>query len=323
MIKYASALETHTLFSQGLEKVADTRRKEFVDQIAKFIETLKPDKDKHIYTLTLAMGASEFYGPNANWDYWPEEELAPVSDSFGHKTFLNAGLFLFHKNKDKSKTLGQVLLALYNPIMRRVELIERFDRDKCELHDLTENVYDRLLAGEFLPRSMGAHIDHDICILKECGNKAKTRAEYCRHAKNMLGEILPDGRRICVINPRPRFFDISIVGVPADKTARTLGTLEEKNGVICLGNICSTKKEEKKEEPKQQTEEKTASLVKVAEEKVVRKINYKGLQIHIETQSGDFRYGYARGGRWKKECYVIMVLFQKLMEKTEKILMYM
>ena len=38
-------------------------------------------------------------------------------------------------------------------------------------------------------------------------------------------KILPDGRRICVINTLPRFFDISFVFIGADKTAKVMAKL--------------------------------------------------------------------------------------------------
>jgi hypothetical protein len=290
MEKYFTPLESETLHTRGLEKVADTRRKEFTDIIRSFIEKLRPDKDKHIFTLTIAMGSSEFWGPNSNGDYWPKMDLSIDNPLYGHKSFMNAGLYQDHKNKDKGKTLGQVVLALYNPIMERVELIERVDRDKCKVHD-TNRIYDRLLDGETIGRSMGSHIDFDVCYI--CQNKAKTRAEYCNHAKYMMNQILGDGRKVCVINPKPRFFDISFVGKPADPTARVLSTLKENSTTICMGNICVIKKEVEPEKPKEETKKappkeelEKAAFVKTS----AHHINYKGLKINIEKEKGEIRH---------------------------------
>lgn len=55
-----------------------------------------------------------------------------------------------------------------------------------------------------------------------CGNLAKTRANYCEHAKYQMGKILSDGRQVGVINDRPKFFDISVVLVGAEKASHIL-----------------------------------------------------------------------------------------------------
>jgi hypothetical protein len=51
---------------------------------------------------------------------------------------------------------------------------------------------------------------------------AVTRLEYCEHAKRNMNKILPDGRKVYVHNPYPRFFDISFVFTGADKTAKVM-----------------------------------------------------------------------------------------------------
>ena len=57
-------------------------------------------------------------------------------------------------------------------------------------------------------------IAHNCSI---CGNKAPNRKAYCDHAKYQMGELLPNGKRVFVWNPSPRFFDISMVRRPADR----------------------------------------------------------------------------------------------------------
>ena len=44
----------------------------------------------------------------------------------------------------------------------------------------------------------------------------------CKHLKNELNKIYSDGRIVCAYNPKPKFFDISIVWRPADKTGYML-----------------------------------------------------------------------------------------------------
>lgn len=64
-------------------------------------------------------------------------------------------------------------------------------------------------------------VPYDICTI--CGNRSKTRYDYCACVKEIgMGTILKDGRRIGVINTYPRFFDISFVFIGADKTAKVM-----------------------------------------------------------------------------------------------------
>lgn len=51
-----------------------------------------------------------------------------------------------------------------------------------------------------------------------CGNRAPTRAQYCDHLKFQMRDII-DGRKVCALNPSPKFFDISFVFRGADPTA--------------------------------------------------------------------------------------------------------
>lgn len=41
----------------------------------------------------------------------------------------------------------------------------------------------------------------------------------CTHAKEQLNQLLPDGRKVYVLNPRPKFFDISVVIIGADRVS--------------------------------------------------------------------------------------------------------
>ena len=60
-----------------------------------------------------------------------------------------------------------------------------------------------------------------------CGNQAKTREEYCKHAATMMGRIMSDGKVACVRNDHPNFFDISKVQRGADRVAFTFNRLQK------------------------------------------------------------------------------------------------
>jgi len=189
---------------------------------------------RFVYLHVIALGAGEYYGPNANGDYFPEKELIGACEiyegqkrCYGFKTFeSHAKVYRLHQNKDPEKAIGDVVRAIYNQKMHRVELIIAVEKEKAP--DLVE----RIEKGEKLPVSMGCKVKYDECSI--CGNRAyRSRMEYCIHGMTMLNQVLPDGRKVYRVNVGPLFHDISFVRVPADKTAYVLAKVaEEKTAEI-------------------------------------------------------------------------------------------
>ena len=232
------------LFSRDgapLEKVASTSA---VDpRVARFISKLKSTHDK-LYVLVNALGAGEYYGSNANGDYFEEEMLNPAQwdgvrvlpatpDVYGYQTFFNAGIYRHHRNKDKTKSYGEVVHASYNPRMHRVELVIALDRAKAREMGHGALIED-LDAGMPAAVSMGARVKYDVCSI--CGNKAPKRSDYCIHAKTMLNTTLPDGRKVYLLNPRPRFFDLSFVLIGADRSAFSMAKVANKLSTPFIGH---------------------------------------------------------------------------------------
>lgn len=196
----------------SLIKVADAN--EWLPEIKKFVENMTPKED-HIYTLCNALGAGEYWSSNVNGDYFPERALQNY-----HDTFTNATPFMMHINKDPKKGYGEVLFSAYNPHMHRVELVVGYDRNK-----LPEKYIKKIENDENVNLSMGCRVPYDVCSI--CGNVAPTPAQYCDCIKRYgLNHVFDDGRKLYVINTEPDFFDISIVIVPADKTARILSRID-------------------------------------------------------------------------------------------------
>ena len=52
-----------------------------------------------------------------------------------------------------------------------------------------------------------------------------TRNDYCEHLRKALNKIMPNGLKNYAINDYPRFFDISVVFIGADKTAKVMAKL--------------------------------------------------------------------------------------------------
>lgn len=269
---------------RAFEKVASV----VLPDVARFIDRLRPLPDAQ-YVLVNAMGSGEFYGSNANADWFDESGLIHCPDdwhgipdidketvrrlswSYGFPTFYDAHPFLHHRNKDPSRAYGQVELATWNPHMHRVELVIRVDKDKCEKFGGT-SVWDKLKLGQFLDVSMGSKVPFDLCelctdwkeyqdglaqfdpkrhkspgeaalayhkrLLAERGRGirglAPTRHTYCEHMKQSPNKVMPDGRKVFVYNPFPKFFDISFVFVGADKTAKVMLKVAENRQVWSL-----------------------------------------------------------------------------------------
>ena len=257
--------------------------------VVKYIESLRPRADAQ-YVLLNAMGDGEHWSSNVNGDYFPEAALIHKPDNwtgnplldkihardwpYGFPTFYNAKPFMHHRNKDfaphNHPVFGEVELALWNPRMHRVELVNRVDKDLC-IRGGGTSLWDRLHSGECPDVSMGCKVPFDtcsICLDKAAYQKALatfdpkkhkypgaavlevhkalikatthgdvpghgirgvsiTRKDYCEHALKLMNRILPDGRKVYVINDWPNFFDISFVFIGADKTAKVMMKIAE------------------------------------------------------------------------------------------------
>lgn len=243
-------------------------------EVVRYIGSLTPRQDAQ-YVLVNAMGATEWYGSNVNGDSFPEASLIHRPDNwagnplvdritakswpYGFPTFYNAHAFAHHRNKDASQAFGDVELAAWHDRMKRVELVVRVDKDKCERFGGTA-VWDKLRSRQFPDVSMGTRVPYDTCsicldrklyekalatfdpkkhkhpgmaalefhkdLLKRTGKGVRglsiTRKDYCEHARGLMNRILSDGRKVWVDNDYPAFFDISFVFIGADKTAKTM-----------------------------------------------------------------------------------------------------
>jgi len=183
------------------------------NDIQNFWDKLEKAEDK-AYLHVIAMTAMEYYSPNNNGDAFKEADLKKY-----HPTFISKGhIFLHHINKDPKRSIGKPIFSFYNDKMHRVELVLEIDKN----NPLAEKTVSAIKRGDDVFVSMGVKVlEGDQCSI--CGNRSKTRAQYCDHLKFNLRKILPDGRQVFAINPAPlEFFDISIVSRPADKIAWAL-----------------------------------------------------------------------------------------------------
>ena len=176
----------------------------------------------------IAVGATEFYGPNRNGDGFKE---ATCRD--WHQTFEKyARWYRNHDNKDMSKGRGIIRASVYNEPMHRIELLVGLNGTKEAAARnrglVADEETEKLARGEDIPVSMACRVKYDVC--SGCGNKAKSRDEYCGPdmckyggCRDNLSKTFEDGHTLHVDNPDPVFFDISNVFRPADRIAYTLG----------------------------------------------------------------------------------------------------
>lgn len=203
-----------------------------------------------------------------NWTNNPLVDRALGKDwTYGFPTFYAAHPFSHHKNQDPGRAYGVVELACWHHNMRRVELVCRVDQDKCEQFGGMA-VWDKLRAGQFPDVSMGSRVCYDLSSIttdwglyrealatfdpkkhkypglavvefhKNLQARGKpgirglaiTRRDYDEYTSSRMNYIFPDGRKVFVYNPYPRFFDISFVYVGADRSAKTMVLIVRAGG---------------------------------------------------------------------------------------------
>lgn len=189
--------------------ISRLKKRAAADIFAPFLASFTPPKHQTVVHI-IAVGDEETFGPNRNGDAFSESDNRAC-----HHTFRECGhLFRNHRNNDPLKAVGDVIATAHNENMKRIELLVGMDNVKCR-----EEV-EEIEKGNDIAYSMGAAQLHDRCSV--CGHLAETADLHCDHIKNHLGEVLDDGRQVYMQNPSPKFFDISIVGKPADRIAYML-----------------------------------------------------------------------------------------------------
>ena len=169
-----------------------------------------------------------------------------------YKSFEKFGkVFKHHTNKDPLKSFGDVMQAFWNERMQRVELLLRLTNSK------SPELVEQIESGVYPAVSMGCHVRWDVCSV--CGHRAATRSEYCEHVDLDMRKIDPiTGKRHCVLNPSPRFFDISIVRRPAETT----GYMMKK---VAHGSSAGWREAIEKAEKIAELERKQASIRKLSD----------------------------------------------------------
>lgn len=162
-----------------------------------------------VYLRNRAVSAGEYHGPNANWDYFPEEHL-----KHSYKTFIGRGIYCNHDSDDVKKSIGIILDAEYNPDGHYVECLLAVDKNS----EIGRKIDMGIIDGT----SMGCMVSECECSV--CGNIAKNEKQYCDHLKFGLGQEF-GGIKAYSINKGLNFYEDSFVTVPADTQAVVLERL--------------------------------------------------------------------------------------------------
>lgn len=222
-------LQNRKLGSHDRKSLEDRMSGDMLEQFSKMAFE-KGEEPVHI----VAVGSTEFYGPNRNGDGFKEAVCRQY-----HPTFVkSAKFFRGHKSGPHAPFYGTVKLSQFNEKMRRIDLVAGLFSDKkiADAHGPRGRVADiemhKLANGEPISTSMGCAVSHDIC--SHCGHKSKTPKEYCDASmckagglKKHMGEVQPDGSILHADNPDPEFNDISHVKRGADRISFLMGALQK------------------------------------------------------------------------------------------------
>lgn len=250
MFKYSRIMSSPALTGDSTVRLEPGRTKISQTQYMQSSSSLDPriadyltktshtfDDDKFTYALVVPLGADESWEETANGDAFLREDLRPERDDWGHKTFeALSNAFMHHRNKDPNLGFGKMLYTCFNDSMDRVEGIWRLDNEKAKQVGAWDFV-NAVRENRPTNISMGTHVPFDVCMV--CGNCAKNTMEYCAHTKYPgFGSITPEGVKVRVANPKPRFFDLSGVTVNAAHEAAVLALLGRE--FLAAANLVKT-----------------------------------------------------------------------------------
>lgn len=197
---------------------------------------------------------------------------------YGWPTYYNAYVYANHINKDPAKSVGSVEFVCWNEEMLRVELILKIDKDRARKFGGGWAV-DRVDSGGNADVSMGMRVPFDLSnreidwdkynravatydpgLHKTRGHAVLlyhkkdpipglsiTRNDYTDEVKLSMNKVYPDGSKTFVWNTFPRFFDISLVFVGAERPAKIMHKFASQckiSGIkcaTCRGKNCSMK----------------------------------------------------------------------------------
>lgn len=183
----------------------------------------------YLYLWVRIISAGEYYGPNKNGDYFPEQELLHYYD-----TFKTGHVFKNHENKKVEQAIGEIISVRWNPVMKCVEIFKGIDKKRAP------EVARGFLKGYLTDVSMGCKVPFTICSV--CGNKARTQKEFCMHVREYRMQYLGNGERVFEINYQPKFHDSSAVLTGAERVAKALVIMDAPPEGVAFHKTAGAKK---------------------------------------------------------------------------------
>lgn len=205
----------NTDFDFGIESTSfiyegrDLTKRASAKHLLKFDKTAG-QTDLHL----IALGAYEGTGLNRNCDGFMEEDCKKNYHFFKQA---DRAVHRHHKNKDSDPKYGNIKAAAYNDPMKRIELIVGLDNDKC-----SDILQEQEKQGQ-TNWSMASKQAFDVCSW--CKHQAHSDDDRCEHIPTKLGELNKQGEICGMINPNPKWFEISYVRRPADRIGMSLEKL--------------------------------------------------------------------------------------------------
>jgi len=205
----------------------------------------------------------------SSWTGDPDiDRVAANSVFYGAPTFYGGNVFVGHRNKDPNRSVGSIEFVHWNDFMKRVELILKIDQSKLAEVDAGW-VARKLEDGSLIDVSMGSKVPYDLCEPFYDREKYEhalstydpsvhrnvaqavlmyhkkdpiyglsvTRNDYIPAAKFELNKVTPEGKKVMLDNPFPRFFDISFVYIGAEEPAKVMWKIATKCEII--GHKCA------------------------------------------------------------------------------------
>ena len=164
--------------------------------------------DDFIYFIARALTANV---PNANGDYFPDDELEK-----SYESFVGKNLHLNHDADDVAKAVGKIIDAWFVRTDGDIYVVCLCKIDKKLHPELARNIETGIIDSV----SMGCSCQECECSI--CGCKAHNESEMCEHLKNFLGreiDVNGEKKKVSSINRGITFNELSLVGDPADSNA--------------------------------------------------------------------------------------------------------
>jgi hypothetical protein len=113
---------------------------------------------------TIALGSTEFYGPNRNGDGFVDKVL----EKYAHTFEKYARFYRNHANRRPEKSYGRIIKAAYNRPMHRIDLLVGLNGSEKTAAINGGLVADKELEilhkGESIPTSMACKVAYDVCF---------------------------------------------------------------------------------------------------------------------------------------------------------------